>query len=86
MLPYIVGSQQGSRKYEVQLLELLASWSMCDVINDMRHFKHVNIIVNYSINEYFIVYGVLRCLNRFKTGSEVLYNVIFSKQLGIYLA
>jgi hypothetical protein len=46
MLPYIVGSQQGSRKYEVQLLKLLASWSMCDVINDMRHFKHVNVIVN----------------------------------------
>jgi len=46
MLPYIVGSQQGSRKYEVQLLKLLDSWSMYDVINDMRHFKHVNIIEN----------------------------------------
>jgi len=46
MLPYIVGSQQGSRKYEVQLLKLLAIWSMYDVINDMRHFKHVNIIEN----------------------------------------
>jgi hypothetical protein len=46
MLPYIVGSQQGSRKDEVQLLKLLASWSMYDVINDMRHFKYVNIIVN----------------------------------------
>jgi len=46
MLPYIVGSQQGSRKYEVQLLKLLASWSICGVTNDMRHFKHMNIIVN----------------------------------------
>jgi len=39
MLPFIVGNQQGSRKYEVQLLKLLASWSMYDVVNDMRHFN-----------------------------------------------
>jgi hypothetical protein len=46
MLHYFVGSQQGSRIYGVQLLKLLASWSMYDVIHDMRHFKHVNIIIN----------------------------------------